>query len=184
VADTAFLTGGGKAGALMREYDWAASPLGSPQGWPQPLKTLAGVMLGSSQPMFVAWGPERTLLYNDGYAEILVGKHPAALGRDFLDVWREIRADLVPIVEEAYAGRPVQMDDIELRMERRGYSEETHFAFSYTPVRDEAGEVAGFLCPCVETTGQVLAARRRAFRLTLEERLRDSPTPTRSWGRP
>jgi PAS domain S-box-containing protein len=109
--------------------------------------------------MFVAWGPERTLLYNDPYAEILADKHPAALGRPFLDVWPEIRDDLAPIVERAFAGEPVHMDDITLVMERRGYLEETHFAFSYTPVRDPAGSVAGFLCACVETTEQVAAER-------------------------
>jgi PAS domain S-box-containing protein len=53
------------------------------------------------------------------------------------------------------------MDDIKLIMERRGYPEETHFSFSYTPVKDEAGAVAGFFCPCIEITGQVLSERRR-----------------------
>lgn len=67
-------------------------------------KTLVGVLLTANQPMFIAWGPRRTLLYNDGYAEILAGKHPSALGRDFLEVWSEIRADLVPIVDQAYTG--------------------------------------------------------------------------------
>jgi PAS domain S-box-containing protein len=156
------LTGGGEMGAAMRAHDWSVTPLGPPDTWPQPLKTLVDVMLGSNQPMLVAWGPERTLLYNDAYSEILAGKHPQALGRDFLDVWSEIRSDLVPIVERAYAGDPVQMDDIHLVIERRGYPEETHFAFSYTPVRDEAGAVAGFFCPCFETTEQVLADRRQA----------------------
>jgi hypothetical protein len=86
-----FLLGGGEMGMLIRAHDWSASPLGPPQSWPQPVKTLAGVMLASSQPMFLAWGADRTLLYNDAYAEILASKHPAALGRDFLEVWHEIR---------------------------------------------------------------------------------------------
>ncbi|WP_218014067.1 PAS domain-containing protein [Rubellimicrobium roseum] len=146
--------------ALIRAHDWAATPLGPASGWPQPLRTLLGVMLGASQPMFVAWGPGRTLLYNDAYAAVLAGKHPAALGRDFLEVWHEIRDDLRPIVERALDGEPVQMDDITLMMERRGYPEETHFAFSYTPVRDESGAVAGFFCACQETTGHVLTERR------------------------
>ncbi len=150
----------GAAARLIREHDWSATPLGPIQGWPLPLRTLLGVMLGSNQPMFVAWGPGRTLLYNDPYAEILAAKHPGALGRPFLDVWHEIRDDLVPIVEAAYRGEPTQMDDITLMMERRGYPEETHFAFSYTPVRDEGGAVAGFFCACQEITGQVLAERR------------------------
>ena len=151
---------------MIRAYDWSET-LGLPEYWPQPLKTLVAVMLGSNQPMFIAWGPQRILLYNDCYAEILASKHPMALGQDFLEAWAEIRADLMPIVEQAYAGEPVHMDDIELLMERRGFEEETHFAFSYTPVRDEAGDVAGFFCPCAEITEQVLADRRM-----LEERER------------
>jgi PAS domain S-box-containing protein len=148
-------------GALIQRKDWATTSLGPLESWPQPLKTLTDVMLGSNQPMFVAWGPDRTLLYNDAYAQILAAKHPEALGCDFLDVWAEVRSDLAPIVQEAYSGCAVQMDDIKLIMERRGYSEETHFSFSYTPVRDEAGEIAGFFCPCIETTEQVLSEQRR-----------------------
>ncbi|WP_114187993.1 PAS domain S-box protein [Microvirga aerophila] len=155
----------------MRAHDWSATPVGSPEGWPQGLKALVGVMLGSNQPMFIAWGPERTLLYNDAYVEVLARKHPAALGRDFLAVWHEIQSDLLPIVAQAYAGEPVHMDDITLVMERRGYPEETHFAFSYTPVRDETGEVAGFFCPCMEITGQVMAERRLAAETARQRRL-------------
>ncbi len=173
----AFLSDGGETGALIRAHDWSATPLGTPGTWPGPLRTLVDVMLSADQPMFIAWGPGRTLLYNDAYAEILATKHPAAMGRDLLEVWSEIRADLVPIVGQAYAGLPVHMDDITLVMERRGYREETHFAFSYTPIRNETGATVGFFCPCIETTGEVLAARRQAFRLTLEERLRALADP-------
>ena len=147
-------------GVLIRSYDWSKSPIGAVEAWPIALKTLVEVMLGSSQPMFVAWGAGRTLLYNDAYGEILASKHPAALGSDFLEVWSEIGADLEPIVEQAYTGQPVQMDDIELWMERRGFREETHFAFSYTPVRDEEGEISGFFCACREITDQIMAERQ------------------------
>lgn len=157
----AFLAGGGVTGALIRAHDWSTSPLGSPEGWAPALKTLVGVMLMAGQPMFLVWGPLRTLLYNDGYAEILARKHPLALGKDFLEVWSEIRTDLTPIVEQAYRGEPVHMVDIELLMVRKGYPEEAHFTFSYTPVLDEGGSVAGFFCPCVETTAQVLGQRRQ-----------------------
>lgn len=166
-----FVAGGGEMGALIRTFDWLASPLGEPSGWPQPLKTLSGVMLAANQPMFVAWGAERTLIYNDAYAELLGIKHPLALGRDFLEVWSEIRADLGPIVQKAYAGEPVHMADIELWLERRGHPEETHFAFSYTPVHDGSGKVAGFFCPCVEITEQALAQRRRATDAERQRRL-------------
>ncbi|KFG70591.1 hypothetical protein JH26_03660 [Microvirga sp. BSC39] len=52
-----FLSGSGQMGALIRARNWAATPLGPPHAWSQTLKTLVSVMLGSSQPMFIAWGP-------------------------------------------------------------------------------------------------------------------------------
>lgn len=159
-ADRSFLDGGGITGALIRDRDWSATPLGPPERWPEALRTLISVMLGSRQPMFLVWGEERTLIYNDAYADILAAKHPAAMGGDFLAVWHEIRAELTEIVAQAYRGEPVQMDDIELWMERRGFREETHFAFSYTPVRDRHGGVCGFFCACQEITRQVVAERQ------------------------
>lgn len=145
-----------------REFPWDTSPLGPPHTWDTALKTLVPIMLASTQPMFLVWGESRTLLYNDPYADILAAKHPAALGRDFLEVWHEIRDSLVPIVSAAYRGEPVQMNDIELWMQRRGYLEEAHFSFFYSPVRVESGEVGGFFCACNEITAQVLTERRLA----------------------
>jgi PAS domain S-box-containing protein len=155
-----FLKGGGEMGAAIRSFDWGETPIGNPAEWPTSLKALVGVLLDAKQPMFVVWGDSQLLLYNDGYAGVLAGKHPGALGRPILDVWSEIRADLSPIVAQAYAGSAVHMDDIMLVMERRGFREETHFAFSYTPIRGEQGEVDGFFCACTEITDQVLADRR------------------------
>jgi PAS domain S-box-containing protein len=176
ISGGSFLAGGGEVGALIRAYDWSQSPLGVPGTWPQALKTLLGVMLGSKQPMFLAWGPERILLYNDGYAEILGRKHPNALGNRLLDVWSEIRGDIQPLVEQVEAGESVHMDDITLMMQRHGYVEETHFAFSYTPVRDDAGRVCGIFCPCQETTQQVIAKRRNvAERERLEQLFQQAP---------
>jgi two-component sensor histidine kinase/Arc/MetJ-type ribon-helix-helix transcriptional regulator len=152
-----FLQGGGAMGALMREHDWSATPLGSPAAWSQPLKTLVALMLDSRQPMFIAWGPARVMLYNDAYVAILGQRHPAALGRTFAEVWFDVMDRVGPILDRAYAGESTHMDDIALNLHRNGYAEEAHFAFSYTPVRDEAGHVAGMFCACTETTEQVRA---------------------------
>src|SRR5688572_8547876 len=84
--------------ARHRNHPWDATPLGCPATWDPALKTLVPIMLASNQPMFIVWGPSRTLLYNDPYAEILGGKDAGALGVDFLAVWHEIRTDLEPIV--------------------------------------------------------------------------------------
>lgn len=155
-----YLSGGGRMGEQIRAHDWSGTAIGAPSGWPPALQTLVSVILGSKQAMFIAWGPEQVLLYNDAYAEILGGKHPAALGGRLLEVWSDIAEDLQPIVDQTYRGQPVHMDDLKLITERHGYPEETHFAFSYTPVRGQDGEVAGFFAPVVETTSEVIAERR------------------------
>jgi hypothetical protein len=51
-----FLAGGGEMGALIRAYQWAATPLANPAEWPIELKTLVSLLLTSPQPMFIAWG--------------------------------------------------------------------------------------------------------------------------------
>jgi PAS domain S-box-containing protein len=155
-----FLAGGGECGALMREHDWSNSPLGHPETWPQALKTLVGVALGSRQPMLIVWGKERTTLYNDGYAEMCGARHPRALGRPFDELWHEIWDQVEPILARAYAGESTHMNDIAFTMHRNGYPEETHFAFGYSPVRDDSGRVAGMFCACVETTKQFVAEQR------------------------
>jgi len=156
-----FLSGGGMMGALMRAHDWSASPLGHPRDWPQALRTTVGLMLNSKFPMFVAWGGELGFLYNDSYISVLGDKHPDALGKRFHDVWHEIWHDIHPLIVRALKGEASYMDRLPLRMRRHGYDEETWFRFSYSPVRDEDGTVAGMFCACVEMTGEVLAQRYR-----------------------
>jgi PAS domain S-box-containing protein len=158
----AFLDGGGALGALMRAHDWTTTPLGPPSAWPQPLKTLVGLMLGAGQPMFIAWGPERTLLYNDAYSTIMGDRHPAALARPFFDVWPDAVDECIPLFAQVFAGEPVNIADITLYLARPGRPREVHFAFSYTPVRAEDGAVAGLFCVCSEITEQVFAHRREA----------------------
>ncbi|MFC3069841.1 HWE histidine kinase domain-containing protein [Phenylobacterium soli] len=168
-----FLSGGGVVGALMRRHDWSASPLGPPESWPQSLRSVVGLLLNSKFPMFVAWGEALGFLYNDAYAEILAAKHPAALGARFHDIWSEIWADIWPLIEAAMAGQATYRQDLPLVMNRHGYDEQTWFTFSYSPVRDETGKVAGMFCAVTETTQRMLDARRQAFLFEADSVLRD-----------
>jgi two-component sensor histidine kinase/PAS domain-containing protein len=157
-----WLTEGGQTGQLLREKDWSRTILGPPDKWPEALRALVSVILSSSQPMFLAWGPERRMIYNDGYAEIMQDRHPAAMGESFDVVWADILPVVGPIMDRGYAGEPSFSDDLELSILRNGTPTETHFAFSYSPIRARIGEVAGVFCSCIETTQQVMAERNRA----------------------
>jgi hypothetical protein len=175
--DLGFLAGGGGMGVRMRAHDWAVSPVGDPATWPQSLRSVVGLMLGSRFPMFVAWGEELGFLYNDPYAESLGAKHPAALGARFRDIWSEIWPDISPLIDAAMTGEATHRENLPLFMNRRGHDEQTWFTFSYSPVRDESGAVAGMFCAVAETMDAVHGARRREALLMLDQRMRDVADP-------
>jgi two-component sensor histidine kinase/PAS domain-containing protein len=159
-------------GARLRALDWAATPLGPREAWPQSLNTTLSIVLNSRHAMFVAWGPALTLIYNDAYARHLGPRHPGALGRPMREAWVEIWDEISPLVTRTLSGESAWMVDMHLVMTRHGYAEDTWYTFSYSPVRDESGGVGGIFCACNETTAQVLTERRLQFQLHLAERQR------------
>ncbi len=160
--------GGGELGELTRARDWAATPLGPPETWPQSLVTAVNLVLESGYPMMVIWGRALLQFYNDAYRPILGRtKHPAALGAPVRAIWPEAYDVVGPLLQSVLdTGVPVFLEDLLLPVDRYGFLEETHFGFSYSPIRDESAGVAGVLVTCQETTKQVFAERRL---LTLQE---------------
>ena len=99
--------GNGDLRECLRAHDWNTSPLGPPALWPPELLTVVRLMLNSKFAMFVAWGPELALIYNDEYVPMLGEKHPACLGRPMPEVWAEIWPVIAPIANAATQGRSV-----------------------------------------------------------------------------
>jgi PAS domain S-box-containing protein len=163
--------------ALLAAHDWRTCPLGHPDTWPPELTTAVGMTLNSAFPMFVAWGPDLRFFYNDAYAVILGAKHPAALAQPFQQIWAEIWTDLVPIIDRALSNKAAFHEDLPLTMTRQGFPELTYFTFSYSPLHDGAGKVAGMYCTVIETTSRVLAERRAALELKLSDALRPLTSP-------
>ena len=171
------LTGRGEVRARMRSHDWSDSPLGPPGTWPSSLRTAVGIMLSSSFPMFLAWGPSLNFIFNDAYIPILGNKQADALGKPFEELWSDIWTDINPLVQTALSGESIFAENLLLLMERNGFPEETYFTFSYSPVHDESGKVAGMFCACTETTQQILAERRQRFQLEVADQLRGLSEP-------
>ena len=149
---------------LIRQHDWAATALGSIEAWPQSLRTLVDLMLGSRTMMCLMWGSSASLIYNDPYAHRIAGDHPEALGRSSFEVWPAMRGVFEPHLVRAWAGEEAIVRDQHLVRARPGAppgapSEESWFDLTYTPVRDESGRVAGTLVGLVDTTERVLADR-------------------------
>ena len=172
----AFLEGGGEMGALMRAYDWASSPLGDPDTWPQALRTAVDLMLAARQPVYIAWGPQLTSLYNDGYLPIVGAKHPKGFGTPFRELWAEIWDDFRPIVEATMSGHAQHFVDLPIALAGRPGLPVGWFTFSYTALRVD-GVISGFYCAATETTEKVLAEAQRRF-------LQELADETRSLGDP
>lgn len=155
-----FLNGGGEMGERIRSKDWSTSPIGTPDTWPQGLRTTVSILLNSRFPMFVWWGEDLMTIYNDAYCPIAGEKHPELLGKSGKEAWKEIWQDLSPLVKSVFSGESTWAEDQVLYINRRGYVEETYFTFSYSPIWDDSGKVAGLYCACIETTEKVLAATK------------------------
>ncbi len=159
--------GGGEIGELLRHPAFEAVGLGPPESWPASLKHIAEMVLNSRQPKFVAWGPDLAFLYNDAYVPVFPERHPAALGRPFREVWADIWEQFSPIVASTLSGSPQLFKELRIPMRRDGRTEDTWFTFSYTPLRDDDGTIAGILCATLDVTDQVAA--KRGEKLALEE---------------
>lgn len=159
--DVEFLAGGGEMGARMRSLDWAKTPLGPPERWPQSLKTIVRVILDSRYAMWMLWGPELTFFCNDAYLPTLGLKRDWALGARSDKVWEEIWPDIGPRIAQVLEhGRATWDEALLLYLERSGFPEETYHTFSYSPVYDDASRIAGMLCVVTEVTERVIGERR------------------------
>jgi PAS domain S-box-containing protein len=150
--------GDGEMAARIRTFDWSHTPLGPLDRWPQSLRITVDLCLGSALPSYVWWGPELIQFYNDAALPIVRTKHLAALGLPArvacANVWQEIGG----LIERVAAtGEAVSGDDVPVMSDRGGAAETAWFIFSYSPVRDEHGSVAGVFCTAVETTNRIRA---------------------------
>lgn len=149
-------------GHLMRALDWSKTSMGPVDGWSIHLKNALRILLNSICPMYIGWGPEFTLFYNDAYRPILGSKkHPKALGQSMEECFPEIWDTLQPIVQRAVTlGESGTFVDQLLPLERFNFLEECYFTFSCSPLCAENGEAGGIFATVTETTQRVLGERR------------------------
>jgi signal transduction histidine kinase len=154
------LAGGGEMGELTRSFDWTKTVLGSPENWPQSLLTTVSIILNSKFPMFLWWGPELIQFYNDAYRPSLgnQGKHPKALGQRGEECWPEIWPVIKPLIDQVLGGGgSTWSKDQLIPIYRNNQLEDVYWTFGYSRVNDEAGNPAGVLVICNETTEEIVA---------------------------
>jgi signal transduction histidine kinase/DNA-binding response OmpR family regulator len=149
---------------LMRRFDWEQTSIGSPDRWPESLKTAIRIILTSRQPFWIGWGQDLIYFYNDPYKSIIGGKHPTVLGQPTSVVWREIWDDIGPLLASALGGKEgTYVEEQRLIMERNGYPEETYYTFSYSPIFSDDGTPGGIICANTDDTQRVIGERQLAL---------------------
>ena len=142
-------------------FDWSTTPLGSIDQWPQSLRTVVNILLTSRYAMWMAWGSDLTMLYNDAYSPTLGFKHPQALGTPASNVWAEIWSDIGPRIDSVLTtGKATYDEGLLLFLMRSGFPEETYHTFSYSPLADDYGRINGMLCVVTEETDRLIGERR------------------------
>ena len=159
--------------------DWSRTAVGHPDNWPATLRNTVALMLDSRFPMFVAWGKELTFLYNDAYVYLLGEKHPQALGAPLPEVWPELWPQVRPLIDTTFGGQSMIGEDVTRTIRRNGRDEPNTFTLSYSPLRDDAGAVAGAFCVIQDTTTRTRLEQRQAFQLRLSDALRAHTEPAK-----
>ncbi|PKA82434.1 hypothetical protein ATE92_0563 [Ulvibacter sp. MAR_2010_11] len=153
-----FLRNAGEMGQLIRAKNWGDTVLGPMENWPQSLKTGLSILLHSKFPKFLFWGPDLICFYNDAFRPSLgkEGKHPDMLGSRGEDYWGEIWDIIKPLIDQVLDGyEAVWSEDQLIPIYRNGAIENVYWTFSYSPISDESGKVAGVWVTCIETTQKV-----------------------------
>lgn len=152
----------GATARLIRNHDWASTPLGPIDLWPQSLKTATGLLIAAPIPIVMLWGPEGVMIYNDAYSVFAGRRHPELLGSNVREGWPEVADFNDNVMKVGLAGGSLAYRDQALTLVRHGRPEQVWMDLDYWPVPGDDGRPAGVIATVVETTGRVEADRQRA----------------------
>ena len=170
---------GGQCGDLIRRKDWGATALGPFDAWPRSLKNYLSLIFELPTAAIIFWGPEQIQIYNDGYAVIMGPRHPRHMGSTFRECWPEAYDSIIPWMRRVLEnGETVEVNRTLVPLTRFGFTEESYFTFSFSPLRDDAGKIAGILQLVTEVTGELLAERRATALRELSNQTPDAKTST------
>ncbi|WP_259745475.1 PAS domain-containing protein, partial [Pseudomonas protegens] len=160
---------GSEAAHLIARLDWSATTLGESDHWPQSLRTAVDIVIHSPMPMLLLWGTELTQIYNDGFALLAGNKHPNAFGQPAHLTWPELMDFTDPIYRAVLKGQVRSFSEQRFSLQRSNGTEyDLWLDLTYSPIRDERGDVAGILVTAIETN------ERRRIALELQQRSDDS----------
>lgn len=152
-----YIHGKGEMSCKIRSYDWSTTSLGSMDTWPDHLLISVNLMLDSSFPMLIWWGPEYIQFFNDAYLKILgtepTNAHLKTPGSRGQDCWPDAWPSVSRLIERVLSSGTSEYVENELvPLYRDGKLDNVYWTYAYNPIRNKSGVPEGILVVCTETT--------------------------------
>ena len=142
--------------ARVRAHDWSATPLGPIHHWSQSLRFAVDATLAAGFPTLLLWGRDYIQCYNDAYLR-LTDWWDVPLGADFRATWPEFYAHAKAGFESVWRGETITTERSHFPHSQAEGGRSAWLTASISPVRDEAGGVAGLSVVMIDSTDQMLA---------------------------
>jgi len=153
--------------------DWAASPLGAMETWPEALKGAVRVMLCAPAPMGIIVGDQGWLLFNDPLREVFGTMEGEPLGRSIFDILPQAETFYRNVIARCASGEAPRFEDQPLRLNRSGVATKAWFDLAFTPLIEADGRYLGAVILVTETTARLGVERRlRRSERDLQDALR------------
>jgi two-component sensor histidine kinase len=171
VTEAAFLRGGGVSATLIANRDWASTPLGPIDTWPQYLRTTVGTILRSPIAMMLLWGEEGVAIFNDAQAKTMHDFGAPNMAVPARESWPELAEFIDYVIQKVFEGQSLQYNEHELKVHQEGKLKSYWFDMTYSPILDERGRPVGVLAVTFDATERVRTKRRAAVAAERRRRL-------------
>lgn len=139
-------TGGDEAGTIIRTKDWAKTPLGPKNNWPQSLRASLDMCLRSNSLISICWGNDLYFFYNDVWKDHLGDGYCPIMGTPaqeaFSDSWHKIGSSFEQVL---FNGQAVDFEYCLFPSDKEDLTD-SYFEFSLNPIIKTDGSVGGVFC--------------------------------------
>ncbi|KAK7757675.1 hypothetical protein SLS62_000052 [Diatrype stigma] len=158
---------------VIRNFDWASTPLGPMRDWPALLRQSFAQILADPRPVALYWGNDLTTLYNEAFStKLRSSKHQSMLGRPVEDVWPDTHEELKRTMRESESGQYMKSEHewCLFLQSADGTLVETYVTWTIVPIPKDR-KCFGFIHVAVDATSRRLWERRARMLIELGDML-------------
>jgi hypothetical protein len=128
---------------VIRDFDWASTPLGPVHNWSTELRVIANLVVNDPEPALVYWGNEQVMIYSEFYPPLLHKKYPECLGTNALISLPDFKEYLGGLLENIRTtGKHIEVPYVPIFYPNEdGHVEEQYFYCKLYPIVNNTGVI-------------------------------------------